>query len=74
MTVISLFKIIELKKQIVEKFGINMHVHDASPSQFFSFDEKVSDELKEFVKEFFKSEKVRIVFSSDGLEFHPEDV
>ena len=50
MAIIDLFKIIELKKNIEKEFGIKLHIHDGCSMQFFSFDEKVSDELVEYIK------------------------
>lgn len=41
--------------------------------QFFSFDEKVSDELVEYIKKSLETDKLKVVFSPDGLNFHMED-
>ena len=53
MVVINMFEIVELKKQIQEKFGVKLHVHDACYMQSFSFDNKASDELVEFITNYF---------------------
>ena len=73
MDIIDLFKIIELKKNIEKEFGIKLHIHDGCSMQFFSFDEKVSDELVEYIKKSLETDKLKVVFSPDGLNFHMED-
>ena len=42
--------------------------------QSFSFDNKASDELVEFITKYFKSQKYQVIFSPDGLYFHLEDL
>lgn len=74
MVVINMFEIVELKKQIQEKFGVKLHVHDACYMQSFSFDNKASDELVEFITKYFKSQKYQVIFSPDGLYFHLEEL
>lgn len=74
MVVINMFEIVELKKQIQENFGVKLHVHDACYMQSFSFDNKVSDELVEFITKYFKFQKYQVIFSPDGLYFHLEDL
>ena len=74
MVVINMFEIVELKKQIQEKFGIKLHVHDACFMQSFSFDNKASKDLEEFIKNYFKPQKYQVIFSPDGLYFHLEDL
>lgn len=73
MAIIDLFKIIELKKNIEKEFGIKLHIYDGCSMQFFSFDEKVSDELVEYIKKSLETDKLKVVFSPDGLNFHMED-
>lgn len=73
MAVIDLFKIVDLKEKINERFGIKMHVHDGCMMQSFSFDEKASDELVSFINMYFENSRYKVIFSSDGLYFHLED-
>ena len=73
MAIIDLFKIIELKKNIEKEFGIKLHIHDGCSMQFFSFDKKVSDELVEYIKKSLETDKLKVVFSPDGLNLHMED-
>lgn len=73
MAIIDLFKIVDLKEKINKNFGIKMHVHDGCMMQSFSFDEKASDELVSFIKEYFENSRYDVVFSPDGLYFHLED-
>ena len=73
MAIIDLFKIIELKKNIEKEFGIKLHIHDGCSMQLFSFDEKVSDELVEYIKNSLETDNLKVVFSPDGLNFHMED-
>ena len=74
MTIIDLFKIVDLKDKINKEFGIKMHVHDGCMMQSFSFDEKASKELISFIKKYFKNDKYNVIFSPDGLYFHLEDI
>ncbi len=72
MVIIDLFRIVDLKEKINEKFGIKMHVHDGCSLQSFSFDEGVRDEVIDFVKNYFAPDKYQVIFSPDKLYFHLE--
>lgn len=73
MAVIDLFKIIELKKNILDKYNVVLHIHDACSGQYFSFDEPNND-VYNFVTEYLKSEKYNAVFSDDKKSFHIEEI
>ncbi len=70
MAIIDLFKIVELKKAMKEKFGLTLHAHDACPSQYFNFEEEISDEVKNFLTDKLASDKLKPVFDADGKSFY----
>lgn len=50
---ISIFKAIEVQKEVEEKFGVHMHIVDNCSGLYFKFDEAPKDELIDFLKEYF---------------------
>lgn len=70
MFVVDLFKIVDLKKELDARFGIKLHVHDCCSMQYFSFDDIVSDEVINFIKEYFAKERSTVVFDEDKKSFH----
>lgn len=58
----------ELKKAAAEKFNSAIHFHDGCGGQFFTVDEP-SEELKNFITEFFAGKNMKPVFSDDGTSF-----
>ncbi len=68
MTIISLDDVIELRKEVFEKFKAKVHVHDTCPAQSFSLDENNS-EVQNFIIDYFKSKNLKAEFSINGLSF-----
>lgn len=58
----------ELKKAAAEKFTSAIHFHDGCGGQFFTVDEP-SEELKNFITDFFAAKNMKPVFSDDGTSF-----
>ncbi len=68
MTILALDEIIELRKEVTEKFNKKVHVHDTCPAQSFSLDEK-NLEVQNFITGYFNKKGLEAEFSSDGLFF-----
>ncbi|MBD5560531.1 MAG: hypothetical protein HDQ87_09295 [Clostridia bacterium] len=66
MAVLNLDQIIDLKKQVEEKFGETLHAHDTCGGQSFEVKE-MTPELKAFLREYLRTEGLKAAFSeTDG--------
>ena len=57
-----------LKNKIAERFSLQIHFHDCCGGQFFTVDQP-TEELKEFIIEYFTEQKLKVIFSEDGRQF-----
>ena len=64
--VLDISRISELKKQLSDKFGVHLHMHDACGAQSFSFDSPADDEVRAFAAEYISEQGGKAVFSPDG--------
>ncbi len=55
MKTVTYENVLVMKKAVSEKFGLYLHFHDGCGSQYFSFDEPVSEEVQEWLKDYFHS-------------------
>lgn len=62
-------EVVEMKKAVDAKFHLNVHFHDACGGQYFSLDDKPSEELKSFIKEYFLNKNITVNFSADLQTF-----
>lgn len=61
--------IADIKKQIAEKFGINLHFHDTCGSgMYFSLDVR-NDEIAMFIQQYFATKHLNVIVSENGLNF-----
>lgn len=65
---LSLDDIIELKKNIKEKYNTTLHMHDTCGGQYFSLDD-ITEGTEEYIKEFLKKKNITPVFSENKLSF-----
>jgi hypothetical protein len=53
MVNLSIFKAMEVQKVVEEKFGVHMHISDNCSGLYFKFDESPSQEIIDFLEEYF---------------------
>ncbi|MCH5324046.1 MAG: hypothetical protein J1E39_02425 [Eubacterium sp.] len=68
MDIISLSDAAQIKKEISDRFGVDLHFCDSCGGQSFAMD-KTSDEIKEYITQFWDSRNMSARFSEDGLRF-----
>ena len=61
--------VLKMKKTVDEKFHLNVHFHDGCGGQYFSLDEKPTEELKAFIISYFHNIGIEVAFSSDYQYF-----
>lgn len=71
--ILSLTEAANLKKEIFEKFSVQIHFHDGCGGQYFSV-EKPTDEIKEYISAFFARQNLNVLFSENGERFSVEEV
>lgn len=49
---ISITEAAELKRAILDNFGVTLHFHDGCGGQYFTLDER-NDEIKRFIESYF---------------------
>lgn len=59
-----------LKAELMEKFNIYLHFHDACGGQYFSFDEVPSNDVLKYTENFFKNINCKIIISDNKLTFY----
>lgn len=62
-------QVLEMKKAVDEVFHLNVHFHDACGGQYFSLDEKPSQELEDFITEYFAKKNIAVEFTTDRKRF-----
>lgn len=65
---ISITEASELKKAILENFGVTLHFHDGCGGQYFTLDER-NDEIKQFVENYFGEKGMTVNFIAKGTQF-----
>ena len=60
--------VIDLKKQIKENFGIELHFHDTCGGMYFSIDEK-NDQISQYIENYFQKRGKKTKVSANGLTF-----
>lgn len=71
--IFSLNKTVSFKKEIADKFPVQIHFHDSWSGQFFSL-KKPTAELKEYIKAFFTKQNINVRFSENSKYFFLEEV
>lgn len=66
--VIDLSNVVELKKEVLKKYGVELHFHDVCGGQYFSLD-KSTPELVKNLSDFFTQKGYRVSVSKDGKGF-----
>lgn len=69
--ILTLSEASKLKKEVSDRFSTEIHFHDGCGGQYFSLDES-SDELREYITEYFADKNMQAIFSEDGLHFTVE--
>lgn len=64
----SITEVAALKKEIQEKFAVEIHFHDGCGGQYFTL-EKPTEELKGALASFFAAKGLKAVFSESGESF-----
>ena len=70
---INIVKIIELKRILSEKFGIELHMHDTCSGQYFSLENSTPDGI-DYIKNYFETKKYVVFFNEENTEFYIEDM
>lgn len=71
--ILSLNDIADLKKNLYEKFSVQIHFHDSCGGQYFTL-ENPTDELREHITAFFAKQNMNVLFSENGEHFSVEEV
>jgi len=65
---ISITEASELKKAILDNFGVTLHFHDGCGGQYFTLDER-NDEIKRFIESYFDKKGMTVTFIARGTQF-----
>lgn len=66
---LNLEQVINLKKELNDRFNIVLHFHDACGKQSFSFDDIPDKKVIEFLENYFMKMKSKVTFNSDNRYF-----
>ena len=69
--IFTLSEAAELKKEMYNNLGIQLHFHDGCGGQYFSLEKSDETAMKK-ITEFFENKNLRAVFSQDGMSFTVE--
>ena len=69
--IFTLSEAAELKKEIADILGIQLHFHDGCGGQYFSIESADETAMKK-ITEFFEKKNLRAVFFKDGMSFTVE--
>ena len=67
--VLTINEVIQLKSQLAETFGAQLHFHDACGAQSFSLDAPATGALQSWITEQIKKMGGTVHFSPSGKEF-----
>lgn len=62
-----------LKREIAEKFSVQIHFHDGCGGQYFTI-ENPTEELKEYIRTFFARQNANVLFSENGEQFSVKEI
>lgn len=68
---ISLSDIVELKKELKDIYGVELHFHDVCPKPYFTLDRK-DESVKNYISDFLRNKSLKAVFSKDDTHFTVE--
>jgi hypothetical protein len=68
--VLNIDDFLKLKKEIRDKFNVEVHMHDTCGAQYFSFEQEMDEGLTNFLKEYFSNIKGKFIPGEDGKSFY----
>lgn len=71
--IITLSEAAALKKEIAEKYHVQLHFHDGCGGQYFTL-EQPSAELKKYITDYFAEKDLQAVFSENGEQFSVREI
>lgn len=70
MKVVTYQNVLVMKKAVSDKFGLYLYFHDGCGSQYFSFDAPVSEDVQEWLKNYFRANwNCNVKFTPSCMEF-----
>lgn len=69
MAYLNFNDVIEFRKSVEAQFGLTLHFHDSCSGQYFSSDELLNDELKEYITDYFEKKSLIVTFSEEQNTF-----
>ena len=66
--ILTLSEVNTIKKEVSDRFSVQIHFHDGCGGQCFSLDES-NDELQKYITAYSTDMNMHAVFSEDGLYF-----
>ena len=69
MKLYSFPEVLVIKQAVTKQFGLYLHFHEACTSQYFSFDESVSEEVQNWIAEYFKADGLTVRWTQSGDAF-----
>ena len=70
---VDLTKVIELKRDLEERFNTGLHIHDTCGGQYFGV-ENMEPSAKNFIEQYFERLGYIVIFNPDETEFHLEEM
>ena len=68
---LSFSEIIQLKQELADRTGADLHYHDVCPKPFFTL-ERTDSDIRSCITEFLAQKRHVPRFSDDGLQFTAE--
>ncbi len=65
----NLFEAGDMQKEIEEKFGVHLHIHDQCGTDLWFHMEEPNEEVREFIENYMKENNHNLKVSDDGVEF-----
>ncbi len=66
--------VLKMKKAVDDVFHLNVHFHDGCGGQYFSLDEKPTDELKTFISDYYQNLGIKVNYTNDFQIFTLEKI
>lgn len=67
MTALTIDQVLALRKDLQERFGVYVHMHDACGAQSFSVEpDEMTDALREYLQQYFSGMGMTVQISDDG--------
>ena len=76
MAMITYFDAADMQRDVEEKFGVHIHIHDTCGGLYFSFDDEPSRDILEYVRKYWANHTKgswRIMLTPDNLNFSLSD-